>query len=101
LPDSWHLLQGSLQLRVAHLPRVGKWEEVGRAVETAEDRAVHSAFAIIDREGSHAASQQLTLPRRHGIFGIRGTCQLQEQAAYLSADAMTQHVMDEGGLLTV
>jgi hypothetical protein len=93
--DSWLLLQGSLQLRVVHHPRLGKWEEVGRVEETVEDSAVHSVFAIIDREWSHAASQQLTLPR-HGVFRICGTCQQQGHAAYLSAAAMTQRVMHAG-----
>jgi hypothetical protein len=92
------LLHGSLQLRAVHLPHVGKWEEVGRAVEAAEDRTVHNAFAIIGRERSPTANQQLSLPRRHGGFGIRVICQLQGQAgySYLSAAAMTKRVMDGG-----
>jgi hypothetical protein len=72
--DRWLLLQGSLQLLVAHLPRVGEWAAVGTAVMVAEDRALQSTGAILGREtGAHCVHAQLTLPRRHGGFAIPTT----------------------------
>jgi hypothetical protein len=95
--DRWLLLQGSLQLRVAHLPRVGKWAAVGTAVMVAEDRALQSTGAILGREtGAHGVHAQLTLPRHHGGFGLRHTNHLEGRAAYLSAAATAQRVMAAG-----
>jgi hypothetical protein len=44
--DRWLLLHGSLQRRVAHLPRGSQWEQVGPAVHQAERKAVVCALAI-------------------------------------------------------
>jgi hypothetical protein len=80
----WLLLQGSLQPRVA----------VGTAEMVAEDRALQSTDAILGREtGVHGVHAQLTLPRRHGGFGLRHTNHLEGRAAYLSATATAQRVM--------
>jgi hypothetical protein len=91
--DRWLLLQGSLQLRVALLPRVGEWAAVGTAVMVAEDRALQITGAILGREtGGHGVRAQLTLPRRHGGFGLRHANHLEGRAAYLSAAATAQRV---------
>jgi hypothetical protein len=42
--DRWLLLHGSLQRRVAHLPRGSQWEQIGPAVHQVERKAV--AFAL-------------------------------------------------------
>jgi hypothetical protein len=95
--DRWLLLQGSLQLRVAHLPRVGEWAAVGTAVMVAEDLALQSTGAILGREiGAHDVHAQLTLPRRHGGFCLRHTNHLKGRAAYLSVTATAQRVMAAG-----
>jgi hypothetical protein len=84
-------------LRVAHLPRVGEWAAVGTAVMVAEDRALQSTGAILGREtGALGVHSQLTLPRRHGGFGLRHTNHLEGRAAYLSAAATSQRVMATG-----
>jgi hypothetical protein len=44
--DRWLLLHGSLQRRVAHLPRDSQWKQVGSAVHQAERKAVACALAI-------------------------------------------------------
>jgi hypothetical protein len=88
--DRWLLLQ----LRVAHLPRVGEWAAVGTAVMVAEDRALQSKGAILGREtGAHGVRAQLTLPHRHGGFGLRHANNLEGRAAYLSAATTAQRVM--------
>jgi hypothetical protein len=95
--NRWLLLHGSVQLRVAHLPRVGEWAAVGMAVMVAEDWAIQSTGAILGREtGAHGVNAQLTLPRRHGGFGLRHTNHLEGRAAYLSAAATAQRVMAAG-----
>jgi hypothetical protein len=95
--DRWLLLQGSLQVHVAHLPRVGEWAAVRAALMVAEDRAPQSTGAILRREtGAHGVHAQLTLPRRHEGFSLCHTNHLEEQAVYLSASATAQRVMAAG-----
>jgi hypothetical protein len=63
----------------------------------AEDQALQSTGAILGREtGAHGVHAQLTLPRRHGGFGLRHTNHLERRAAYLSAAATAQRVMAAG-----
>jgi hypothetical protein len=46
---SWLLFHGSLQLRVARLPRIGDWEAVCTAVTAAESRAFCSLRTLMQR----------------------------------------------------
>jgi hypothetical protein len=44
--DHWLILQGSLQRRVAHLPRCGMWEQVGKYMITnTQADTTHSSAA--------------------------------------------------------
>jgi hypothetical protein len=95
--DRWILLQGSLQRRVAHLPRGCQWTHVAAAVQRAESKAVDGVFAIVGLprvEGPLTA--QITLPLRHGGLGLSHTCPAEGSAAYLSAAAITHQAMRHG-----
>jgi hypothetical protein len=95
--DSWLVLHGSLQKRVAQLARGCKWEHVGPAVVRAESKAVDCAFTIMAQariEGPLA--DQLTLPPRHGGLGLAHTSPEEGDAAYLSAVATIQLAMRYG-----
>jgi hypothetical protein len=69
--NRWLLLQGSLQLRVAHLPRVGEWAAVGTAVMVAEDRALQSTGAILGRETGAFISLRRTRNKAKVIQPLR------------------------------
>jgi hypothetical protein len=95
--DRWLVLHGSLQKRVAHLPRGCKWEHVGPAVVRAESKAVDCAFAIMAQARMDVPpTDQLTLPMRYGGLGLAHTGQEEGDAAYLSAVATTQLAMRHG-----
>ena len=95
--DRWLLLHGSLQKRVAHLPRGSRWEHVGPAVLRAESAAVDCAYAIIalPREDG-APTEQMTLPLRHGGLGLLRTGPAEGAAAYLSTAATTHLAQRDG-----
>jgi hypothetical protein len=93
--DRWLLLQGSLQLRMTHLPWVSEWAAVGTAVMDDEDYALRSTGTILGRERcAHVVHAKLTQPRRCGGFGVRHTNHLEGQAAYLSAAATAHCAME-------
>jgi hypothetical protein len=95
--DRWLLLHGSLQRRVAHLPRGNQWQHVGQAVQRAESKAVDGAFALLQQarvEGPLTA--QITLPLQHGGLGLACTGPDEGRAAYLAAAAATHRAMLEG-----
>jgi hypothetical protein len=91
------LLAGSLQLHMAHLPCISKWEYVEQAIQDTEDRVVASAFASMDRQPQCGMfHEQVTLPRRRAGLGLRCTSALECHAAYMSAAAWAQISMAEG-----
>jgi hypothetical protein len=95
--DCWLVLHGSLQKRVAHLPRGCMWEHVGPAVVHAESKAVDCAFAIMAQARMDGPlTDQLTLPLRHGGLGLAHTGQEEDDAEYLSSVATTQLAMHHG-----
>jgi hypothetical protein len=95
--DRWLVLSGSLQKRVAHLPRGCRWEHVGPAVLRAESKAVDCAFAIVALPRHDGTpTDQSTLPLRHGGLGLARTDPAVADAAYLSAAATTQLAMRSG-----
>jgi hypothetical protein len=95
--DRWLSLQGSLQKRVAHLPRGYRWEHVGPAVQSAENKAVDCAFAIAANPRTNGPlTDQITLPLRHGGLGLARTGPPEGAAAYLAAAATTQLAMQGG-----
>jgi hypothetical protein len=90
--DRWLLLHGSLQRRVAHLPRGSQWEQVGPAVHQAERKAVACAIAITGHTTEEdPPTDQITLPLRHGGLGLSRTSPALGRAAYLAASA-TAHI---------
>jgi hypothetical protein len=95
--DRWLLLHGSLQRRVAHLPRGNQWEQVGLAVQRAERKAVDCALAIIGHTTADGPlTEQATLPLRHGGLGLSRTSPALGSAAYLAASAAAHIAMRSG-----
>jgi hypothetical protein len=93
----WLVLHGSLQKRVAHLPRGCTWEHVRPGVVRAESKAVDCAFAIMGQARTNGPpTEQLTLLMRHGGLGLAHTGPEEGDAAYLSAVATTQLAMRRG-----
>jgi hypothetical protein len=95
--DRWILLQGSLQRRVAHLPRGCQCTHAVAAVQRAESKAVDGVFAMLGLprvEGPLTA--QITRPLCHGGLGLSHTCPIKGSAAYLSASAITHQAMRHG-----
>jgi hypothetical protein len=72
--DRWLLLHGSLQVRVAHLPRGCDWQHVGPAVWWAEDMAADGVFAILEvpHVDGHL-TERINLPLHHGGLGLSHT----------------------------
>jgi hypothetical protein len=69
--DRLLLLHGSLQRRVAHLPRGNQWQHVGQALQRAESKAVDGAFALLQQtRAEEPLTAQITLPLRHGGLGL-------------------------------
>jgi hypothetical protein len=92
--DLWLILQGSLQKRVAHLPKGCRWEHVGPAVQSAENKAVDCALAIAAHPRTNGPlTDQITLPLRHGGLGFARTSPAEGDAAYLAAASTTQLAM--------
>jgi hypothetical protein len=92
--EHWLVFYGSLQLRVAHLPRVAEWDSIVDAVLATEDHMVDSACTPMGRDPwNGAVLEQITLPRRHGGLGLRRTCPLEGQAAFVPAAAYTDWAM--------
>jgi hypothetical protein len=95
--DRWLLLHGSLQRRVAHLPRGSHWAQVGPAVQRAERKAVDCALAIVGQPTADGPlTEQVTLPLRHGGLGLSRTSPALGSAAYLAASAATHIAMRQG-----
>jgi hypothetical protein len=95
--DKFIILRSSMQMRLAHLPRVAPWHLVGDAVQRVEDRSAQATFRIMQRpEQADVRAGQLTLPLRHGGMGIRITSAQEAKASFLSAAAMTETAMREG-----
>jgi hypothetical protein len=95
--DQLLLLRGSIQQRMAHLPRVCKWDSIGLAVTLVEVRAVDSAyFIMVSNNVSEAAQRQMLLPTRHGGLGLCNTSAVESRAAYMAAATMGQSVMATG-----
>jgi hypothetical protein len=94
--DHWLVLHGSLQQRVAHIPRCGTWEPVGGAVHKTESHALDSDFSSTGyaREDG-PITEQLTLPLPHGGLGRR-TCASEGHTAYLAAAARAQIALQYG-----
>jgi hypothetical protein len=88
--DRWLLLHGSLQRRVAHLPRGNQWQRVGQAVQRPESKAVNGAFALLQQaQAEGPLTAQITLPLRHGGLGLACTGPAEGRAPYLAAAAAT------------
>jgi hypothetical protein len=70
--DRWLLLHGSLQRRVAHLPRGCQWTHAGAAVQRAESQELDCAFAILGLPRVDGpVTAQKTLP--NGVLGLSCT----------------------------
>ncbi len=93
--DQFIILRSSLQMRVAHLPRVMPWDLAEAAVRRVEDKTASAAFRIAQRP-EQQDRRQLTLPLRFGGMGILATSSSVANAAYLSAAAMTETAMRAG-----
>ena len=90
----WAVLQGSLQHKVAHLPRVARKELVLKAVTDTADAVADAALAIGgcqvhpgSEEGKRARAQ-LELPMRHGGMGLHRMPPAECSAAFLSSAAL-------------
>jgi hypothetical protein len=95
--DRWLLLHGSLQRRVAYLPRGCPWQHVGHAVQRAESKAVDGVFALLGLPRVDGPlTEQITLPHRHGGLGLSHTSPTDGVAAYLAAAATAQRAMHRG-----
>jgi hypothetical protein len=95
--DRWLLLHGSLQRRLAHLPRGSHWAQVGLAVQQAERKAVDCALAIVGQPTTDGPlTEQVTLPLRHGGLGLSRTSPALGGTAYLAASAATHISMGQG-----
>ena len=98
------LLRSSLGERMVHLQRTVEWRLVAPSTISAE-HAVLSAAAELFRLPMGpgplglgpvpGCAQQLLLPFRHGGFGLRSSCQLVADAAFVSGAATAQLVMAE------
>jgi hypothetical protein len=95
--DRWLLLHGSLQRRVAHLPRGSHWAQVGPAVQWAERKAVDCTLAIVGQPTADGPlTEKVTLHLRHGGLGLSRTSPALGSAAYLAASAATHIAMRQG-----
>jgi hypothetical protein len=99
--DRWLLLHGSLQRRVAHLPRGSQWEQAGPGVHQAESKAVECALAIAGHTTEEGPLiDQVTLPLRHGggggCLGLSRISLALGRAAYLAASAVAHIAMRSG-----
>lgn len=98
------LLRSSLGERMVHLQRTVEWRLVAPSTISAE-QAVLSAAAELFRLPMGpgplglgpvpGCAQQLLLPFRHGGFGLRSSCKLVADAAFVSGAATAQMVMAE------
>ena len=90
----WTALQGSLQHKVAHLPRVARKALVVKAVTDTADAVADAALAIghcqvqPDSDEHKRARVQLQLPIRHGGMGRRRLSPAEGSAAFLSSAAL-------------
>ena len=90
----WAVLQGSLQHKVAHLPRVARKELVLKAVTDTADAVADAALAIggcqvhPGSEEDKRARAQLELPMRHGGMGLHRMPPAECSAAFLSSAAL-------------
>ena len=93
------MLQGSLQHKVAHLPRVARMALVGKAVTDTADVVADAALAIGHcqvQPGSgedKRARAQLEQPMRHGGMGLHRLSPAEGSAAFLSLAALTNVAM--------
>ena len=95
--DKFIILRSSMQMRVAHLPRIAPWSLIEDALKNVEDAVVNAVFMVMERPQQVAVREgQLTLPLRFGGVGIRTTSQLEARAAFLSAAAVTESAMRAG-----
>ena len=93
--SQWQLLRASLSLRLEHLKRSVPWELLAdstRCVERAIEEAAAAIFALPEEPPGVAspARQQLSLPMRHGGFGLRRTDAAAADAALLAGAASAQ-----------
>ena len=93
------MLQGSLQHKVAHLPRVARIALVGKAATNTADAVADAALAIGNcqvQPGSDAdksARAQLELPMRHGGMGLHRLSPAEGFSAILSSVALVNVAM--------
>jgi Reverse transcriptase (RNA-dependent DNA polymerase) len=95
--DQFILLKSSLQMKLAHLPRIAPWNLIGDAIQTLELKTCQAAFQIMEcPERADLRTGQMTLPLRLGGMGLRMTSESEADAAYLAAAAIAQTTMREG-----
>lgn len=95
--DQFILLKSSLQMKLAHLPRIAPWSLVGDAIQLVESKVSEAAFQIMKcPDQADLRTGQLTLPLRLGGMGLRMTSESEAHASYLAAAAITQTEMREG-----
>ena len=91
----WAVLEGPLQHKMAHLPRVARMALVGKAVTDIADAVVDSALAIRHcqvqpgPDEDTRARTQLELPMRHGGMGLHRLSPAEGSAEFLSSAALT------------
>ena len=103
--NKWCLLKSSLSVRLEHLKRTVPWDQLAectRRVEAAIENAAAAIFALPDGDDAaakttrDAAIEQMTLPQRHGGFGLPRTTRDEADAAYLSGAAMAESALEDG-----
>ena len=103
---AWTLVRSSLALRMAHLRRAVPWSLLAASVRRVEQVLIAATAALFRLSaGPDAAApagvstappallEQITLPVRHGGFGLHTTSSVEADAALLSGAAKAQHAM--------
>ena len=95
--SQWQLLRSSLSVRLEHLKRTVPWEllaESTQRVEGAIEEAAAAIFALPAEppgiQPTTKARTQLSVPMRHGGFGLQRTDAAAADAALLSGAASAQ-----------
>ena len=103
---AWTLLRLSLARRMAHLQRAVPWALLAASMRRVEQTLIAATAALFRLSAGPGAAaptgvttappnllQQITLPVRHGGFGLQTTSPVEADAALLSGAAKAQHAM--------
>jgi hypothetical protein len=95
--DKFILLRSSMQMRLAHLPRVLQWPAISDAVGSLQTSAANAASTLFEVPlTDDKTTCQLALPLRLGGMGLLHTCADTAKAAYLSAAAVAEVAVQDG-----